>query len=345
MLFANLISLPLLVVLFNVIESKPAGNCQKCLADSLNYIDHYKYLDCKAITNKDCPQCIDRFECPRLPLEGKVLDAKKCHVANTSYTIGESILFKRKFCKYCTCVDVPLPPSSNAAEGNTDENGEDDDDDGEEEATQPSFDIFNASSIMNRPPPSNYNPIPLDGNYEARVTCAVSTSPFTVIVNSPESNEYCFYKETDCSSTRHCISTEKLEKENCQYQGKKYAFGEIIYPEEEDRCLKCKCSANLNTNNINQMVKQCERLSCDLEDMSLNQGCLPIYENKCCPNNYYCPNQEEGTKQEPIKTGKCYFNGKNYDVGSKLNTDNNCLDCQCKIPPYFTCVTKDKCEE
>lgn len=119
------------------------------------------------------------------------------------------------------------------------------------------------------------------------------------------------------------------------------------------------------------MVKQCERLSCDLEDTSLNQGCLPIYENKCCPNNYYCrkslslkiirlssnfclifcffipkANQEEAPKKaEELKTGKCYFNGKNYDVGSKLKTDNSCLDCQCKIPPYFTCVIKEKCEE
>lgn len=71
------------------------------------------------------------------------------------------------------------------------------------------------------------------------------------------------------------------------YQGTKYAYGETIYPDEEDRCLKCKCNASW-TNNISQMVKQCERLSCDLEDNLLFQGCIPIYENKCCPNNYYC---------------------------------------------------------
>lgn len=128
-------------------------------------------MDCKAITNKDCPQCIERFDCPRLPLEAKQLDMKQCHVATKSYAVGETILFKRNFCKYCTCVDVPLPPSGSPAEESSDENNDGDDDGDEEEATQPSFDIFNASSMINnRPPPSNFNPIPLDSNYEARVS-------------------------------------------------------------------------------------------------------------------------------------------------------------------------------
>lgn len=174
----------------------------------------------------------------------------------------------------------------------------------------------------------------------------------------------------------------------------------MIYPDEEDRCLKCKCGSNW-TNNISQMIKQCERLSCDLEDGLLNQGCLPIYENKCCPNNYHCRKygrvgrlffsllfynsffsqlssktlfrfefffsisilsshlrlsscaptfrprtaSEEVAKKEPFKTGKCYFNGKNYEVGSKLKTDNPCMECVCKVPPYHTCTMISKCDE
>lgn len=169
-------------------------------------------MNCKPIANKDCSQCIDRFECPTLPLENKELDVKKCHVGTKTYNVGETILFKRKFCKYCSCVDVPLPPSG----GNPDyeENGESGEDEDEDESTQtePVAD-FNATAVlMNRPDPPKYNPLPLDTNYEARVTCAVSATSFTTIVNSPESSEYCFYKENECSGSKHCISKEKLEK-------------------------------------------------------------------------------------------------------------------------------------
>jgi len=331
------------VLLINLVESKPAGDCQKCLANSIDYIDHYKYLNCKAVPNKDCPQCIERFDCPRLPLEDKKLDDKRCYVSNLTYAIGESIMLKRQFCKYCTCVDVPLPPTgtSESAEEPTTEY-----DESEEETNENSDSNFTnlTAVIMNRPLPKEYKATPVDTNYEARITCAVSSMPFTSLVNSPESKDYCYYKENECYSTKHCISKEKLEKENCQYKDKKYAFGEIIHPEEEDHCLKCKCSSSW-TNNISQMVKQCERISCDLEDNSLNQGCIPIYENKCCPNNYHCPLEEKPKEPEPVKIGKCYFNGKNYDVGSKLNTDNACLDCDCRIPPYFTCILKEKCGE
>lgn len=181
--------------------------------DSSNYIDHYKYLECKAIASKECPNCIERFECPRLPLIAKELDSKKCYVATKSYTVGESILLKRKFCKYCTCVDVPLPPSGPA---DYEDNSDDDGDDTENEAaenTQPPVD-FNATAILmnRREPPAVYNPAPVDSNYEARVTCAVGASPLTVLMNPPDSNEYCFYKESECRHTRHCLSKEKLEK-------------------------------------------------------------------------------------------------------------------------------------
>jgi len=340
-MLTNIVSLTFFTVLLvNLVESKP--NCQKCLTESANYIDHYKYLNCKPIANKDCPQCIDRFDCSSLPLEVKELDVKQCYVGNKTYSVGETILFKRKFCKYCSCVDVPLQPVGNEEETDANDNEEDE----EEETTQnePVAD-FNATAIlMARKDPPKYNPLPLDNNYEARVTCAQSSMSFNTIINSPSSNEYCFYKESECSGTRHCIPKEKLEKENCMYQGKKYAFGEIIHPEEEDHCLKCKCSSSW-TNNISQMVKQCERLSCDLEDSMLFQGCIPIYENKCCPNNYYCPHGEKDKKREPVQSGKCYFDGKNFDIGSKLVVDNPCLECSCKLPPYHTCVTKEKCEE
>ena len=182
----------------------------------MNFIDHYKYLECKAIANADCPQCIERFDCPRLPLQAKELDMKKCHVATKTYKIGESILSKRKFCKYCTCVDAPLPPTGTP---DYEDNNNEEDNGDEEETTQPNdgpVSDFNATAILaNRPPPSaNYSPVPLDTNYEARVTCVVSASPYSALANAPDSNEYCYYKENECRYLKHCISKEKLEKGN-----------------------------------------------------------------------------------------------------------------------------------
>lgn len=180
--------------------------------DSSNYIDHYKYLDCKAIASKDCPQCIERFDCPRLPLDVKELDIKKCYVATQSFSVGESILSKRKFCKYCTCVDVPLPPTGTPAD--YDDNNEDDD----EETTQPNTDFNATALLMNRPEPKSYNPTPIDTNYEARVTCTAALTPFSVLVNTAESNEYCFYKENECRFSKHCLSKEKFEKGKCSLE-------------------------------------------------------------------------------------------------------------------------------
>lgn len=195
------------------LPSRTEPNCQKCLVDSSNYIDHYKYLECKAITSKDCPNCIERFDCPRLPLIAQELDVKKCHVATTSYSVGESILFKRKFCKYCTCVDVPLAPTGpQDYEDNSDDDNDDSDNENGEN-TQPPVD-FNATAILmsRKDPPAVYNSAPVDSNYVARVTCAVGSSPLSVLMNAPDSNQYCFYKENECRHTKHCQSNEKLEK-------------------------------------------------------------------------------------------------------------------------------------
>ena len=41
-----------------------------------------------------------------------------------------------------------------------------------------------------------------------------------------------------------------------------------------------------------------------------------------------------------LRSNQCFFDGKYYDLGSKLSTENDCIDCSCKVPPDFTCVQR-----
>ncbi len=40
------------------------------------------------------------------------------------------------------------------------------------------------------------------------------------------------------------------------------------------------------------------------------------------------------------KEWKCLFDDKYYEIGEKLDTKNDCIDCECRVPPDFTCVRK-----
>ncbi len=40
------------------------------------------------------------------------------------------------------------------------------------------------------------------------------------------------------------------------------------------------------------------------------------------------------------KEWKCLFDGKYYEIEEKLDTKNDCIDCECRIPPDFTCIRK-----
>lgn len=64
-----------------------------------------------------------------------------------------------------------------------------------------------------------------------------------------------------------------------------------------------------------------------------------------CPRA--APEEELVTeKLEPFdpKANRCYFNGKNYELNSRLTTENKCIKCDCKLPPYFTCSVTNDCQ-
>lgn len=69
--------------------------------------------------------------------------------------------------------------------------------------------------------------------------------------------------------------------ESCEYSGRTYAYGETI---AIDSCTLCTCSAKFRPDDLSE----CHKPRCGLEDRQLNDGCIPIYTETCCPSNYYC---------------------------------------------------------
>ena len=50
---------------------------------------------------------------------------------------------------------------------------------------------------------------------------------------------------------------------------------------------------------------------------------------------------EKSSEDNSTDTGNfCIFNEKKYELGAKLDIGHNCIDCECRIPPDFTCIQK-----
>lgn len=149
------------------------------------------------------------------------------------------------------------------------------------------------------------------------------------------------YEENQCCPINIECELEKIPK--CEWKNKTYYMGEHIYP-EEDPCLICLCNKDwkgLDSNN-------CHRIDCIFEKKldNLKKGCIPVYHEKsCCPIEYYCPKFQELSYTNESETkekykNECYFDGKKYKIGEKLNykQDLNCTTCTCCTPPDFTCI-------
>ncbi|XP_023233209.1 kielin/chordin-like protein [Centruroides sculpturatus] len=149
------------------------------------------------------------------------------------------------------------------------------------------------------------------------------------------------YEENHCCPTKTECDLEKLPK--CELNNKTYYLGEHIYP-EEDPCLICLCDKDWK----GLKSKSCRKIDCIFErkfDL-LKRGCIPVYHEKtCCPIEYYCPETQESAPKneseiEEKSENECFFDGKRYKIGEKLNykQELNCTTCTCCTPPDFTCI-------
>ncbi|GFT29914.1 VWFC domain-containing protein [Nephila pilipes] len=160
-----------------------------------------------------------------------------------------------------------------------------------------------------------------------------------------------YEKNKCCASGYECVGNEIQNGSEssgavCIHDNVTYPLGAKIYP-SDDLCLICECLENWN--GINN--SSCYQQECVFEKKKhlLEMGCIPVYhESKCCPIEYYCP-QDFGFKNaKPLDTlvesestddgDFCVFGESAYKIGAELSMNNSCVKCSCQVPPDFTCI-------
>nr|XP_027194433.1 uncharacterized protein LOC113789138 [Dermatophagoides pteronyssinus] len=147
----------------------------------------------------------------------------------------------------------------------------------------------------------------------------------------------------------------------------------IEYDNNDDRqrklaetiaCMRCICTENWNNSAIEMNPDQlsellsadqisCRRKSCILDlDPRFRRGCIPVYDtDKCCPVDFICPRTRQmALRVRGIDYGSklCHFEGRKYPVGARIYQSQHqaadCIDCECRIPPEFTCLRRKNCQ-
>ncbi|XP_046917019.2 uncharacterized protein LOC124497411 [Dermatophagoides farinae] len=129
-------------------------------------------------------------------------------------------------------------------------------------------------------------------------------------------------------------------------------------------CMRCICTENWNSSAIEARPDQlpslldadqisCRRKSCILDlDPRFRRGCIPVYDpDKCCPVDFICPRTRQmALRVRGVDYGSklCHFEGRKYPVGARIYQSRHqaadCVDCECRIPPEFTCLKRKNCQ-
>ncbi|XP_014261961.1 kielin/chordin-like protein isoform X2 [Cimex lectularius] len=164
--------------------------------------------------------------------------------------------------------------------------------------------------------------------------------------------QMCFGKAKDCRNLYNgscCpISTSfdsllKNDDKTCIHIGEKYIYGEHFIP-KHDPCTVCYCDENFRGN---LTEPACLPVQCNtnlLYSNYISRGCTPIFlrPQACCPSQLWlCDGEQTGRKGD-----KCRFGGNEYEIGEKFKPGgevSQCVECLCRVPPYPTCVHREKC--
>lgn len=182
-----------------------------------------------------------------------------------------------------------------------------------------------------------------DEDKEAKVICANVECPehFNVRRNPDCVNQYKDAKQC-CRSGESC-GQARTSLGQCEFEGKTYRVGEKMYP-EGGSCHNCLCTENFNNLTAVEQNPDCRKINCGigLKLNSIRKGCIPVYYNTptCCPIEYKCPSEDDAIESSPTADGKstCTFGDLTFKRGDKLKTGDKCMNCECSIPPYLTCV-------
>ncbi|XP_031630291.1 uncharacterized protein LOC116345227 [Contarinia nasturtii] len=152
---------------------------------------------------------------------------------------------------------------------------------------------------------------------------------------------------TQCCRSREVCDKAKIGAiHKCEFGGKSYHIGERIYP--DDLCYECLCAEDFNSKTPIADNPHCAKIDCgiELKLKQLQEGCIPVYYKTptCCPIEYKCPSKDDAIESSAAdEKSTCKFGDLTLKHGEKIKTEDKCLKCECKTPPYITCIKTDSC--
>jgi len=129
----------------------------------------------------------------------------------------------------------------------------------------------------------------------------------------------------------------------CEVAGKTYHEGNT-FDAPDKKCTKCVCESGFSGK---FEAPFCKKKSCIDEvrrQVEVNTFCAPTFItlDDCCPHNWKCPEKEDkivpAAKPSELK---CKYGEQSLNIGDKFERtsgEKGKLSCECKIPPYMTCI-------
>ncbi|GLV44114.1 hypothetical protein CBL_12590 [Carabus blaptoides fortunei] len=159
----------------------------------------------------------------------------------------------------------------------------------------------------------------------------------------------CFLKyRTDscCSLGSACVPFNATE--TC-FDGDRVSLEGEKYTPPDVPCTDCICERPQSGTGLHLV---CKRKYCATDLVhaeNARQNCAPIYDEQhsCCPTNWKCPQSADQivpAKNRMLQTNAfCRYGNMNLHVGDTINgltieIDN--LKCECRVPPFVTCMRK-----
>lgn len=191
--------------------------------------------------------------------------------------------------------------------------------------------------------------------------------------------DYITQVSIDCAPRKKVCGRRDIEKlPTCRWNRKTYYEGEEV-SKDFQTCKTCLCNQDLRDSDPFAVEnKACRKIDCQTELYSQNylrNGCVPVYlDFSCCPTEYKCrkwsavifvPNvfiiiffsidllaTAEELKGPEIQLPQvlenntyCTFGANTYQPYETFKLDDNCLNCQCLVPPMPYCYKNSFCME
>jgi len=133
-------------------------------------------------------------------------------------------------------------------------------------------------------------------------------------------------------------------KATCEVNGKKYHEGDQ-FDAPDVKCTKCVCQEGFEGKFEAPFCKKRTCIDEARRQKEVYSFCAPSYHlGDCCPVYWICPEEDDKiVAAATVKNSnlKCKFGDKTLNIGDKFERtsgDIGKVSCECRIPPYLTCV-------